>query len=166
MTEAAQLDIQSRELRNHLELLLGDANELTPASALDIARNMLEYIGRNAPSKASGQPPPEPVHLRRAEHYILTHAEDAISIADLAAASGVSASMLYSSFRAHRGCSPMARVREHRLQLARSRLLAARELNVAQVAFACGFEHLGRFSVRYRKRFGESPRQTLRRARA
>ena len=37
----------------------------------------------------------------------------------------------------------------------------SRETNVTQVALGNGFTHLGRFSVAYRTRFGESPRETL-----
>jgi AraC-like DNA-binding protein len=38
-------------------------------------------------------------------------------------------------------------------------------VTVGEVAFSCGFEHLGRFSTGYRKRFGETPTQTMRRGR-
>ena len=37
----------------------------------------------------------------------------------------------------------------------------SRETNVTQVALGNGFTHLGRFSVAYRTRFGESPSETL-----
>ena len=37
----------------------------------------------------------------------------------------------------------------------------SRETNVTQIALANGFTHLGRFSVAYRTRFGESPSETL-----
>ena len=35
------------------------------------------------------------------------------------------------------------------------------EMCVTDVAIRWGFEHMGRFAVEYRKRFGESPSQTL-----
>jgi len=108
----------------------------------------------------------EPVHLRRAEEYIAANAHLPITIANLAATAGASAGSLFAAFRAHRGCTPMEFLRARRFELARSRLLASPVTSVAEAALACGFEHLGRFSVGYRKRFGESPRQTLQRARA
>jgi transcriptional regulator GlxA family with amidase domain len=164
MNQVGQLVTGLPEMPRPLELLLGDAENLTPTSVLDIAWSVLDYARRTTTARPRHPPPPEPSHLRRAEEYILLNSAGAISIAALAAVARVSVSTLYASFRAHRGCSPMDRVREHRLQLARSKLLAA-EQNVAQIAFACGFEHLGRFSARYRARFGESPSQTLRSAR-
>ena len=51
------------------------------------------------------------------------------------------------------------------MELARARLGSGAATAVTEVALACGFEHLGRFSTRYRDRFGESPSETLRRAR-
>jgi transcriptional regulator GlxA family with amidase domain len=114
----------------------------------------------------SAAPKVEPGHLRRAEEFIVAHAHDAITMAEVAAAAGVSACTLFAAFRAHRGSSPMAFLRTRRLDLARSRLLVLPASSVAEVALACGFEHLGRFSIQYRKRFGESPRETLQRTRA
>jgi len=35
------------------------------------------------------------------------------------------------------------------------------EQSVAELAMKWGFSHLGRFAVEYRKRFGESPSETL-----
>jgi transcriptional regulator GlxA family with amidase domain len=72
---------------------------------------------------------------------------------------------LQAGFAAHRGYSAMSFLRERRLMLARTRLLMARPgTTVAQIALSCGFEHLGRFSKRYRERFGENPSESLRRA--
>jgi AraC-like DNA-binding protein len=114
----------------------------------------------------SPAPKVDPAHLRRAEEFIVAHARDAITMAEVAAAAGVSAGTLFAAFRAYRGCSPMAFLRARRFDLARARLRSVPAATVAEVALACGFEHLGRFSVQYRKRFGESPRETLQRTRA
>jgi len=50
-----------------------------------------------------------------------------------------------------------------RLDAAHRELTAGdgRETNVTQIALGTGFTHLGRFSVAYRTRFGESPSETL-----
>jgi AraC-like DNA-binding protein len=110
-------------------------------------------------------PTAEPACLRRAEEYLAANMRRPIAIAELASAAGVSAHRLFAAFRAHRGCSPMEFLRARRLDWSRSRLLAAPISSVTEVALSCGFEHLGRFSIAYRKRFGESPRETLNRAR-
>lgn len=107
----------------------------------------------------------EPGCVRRAEEYIAANADRPLTVTDLAAVTGVSARALFSAFRAHRGGSPMAVLRARRFELARTRLLSVAASSVAEVALSCGFEHLGRFSVGYRARFGESPSQTLRRSR-
>jgi transcriptional regulator GlxA family with amidase domain len=42
---------------------------------------------------------------------------------------------------------------------------AAPEASVMDIAASLGFNHLGRLSVKYRRRFGERPSETLRRRR-
>jgi len=39
------------------------------------------------------------------------------------------------------------------------------EEHITEIAAKWGFTHMGRFSVDYRRQFGETPSQTLRRAR-
>jgi transcriptional regulator GlxA family with amidase domain len=87
-------------------------------------------------------------------------------MSDVAAVAGVSAGRLFAAFRTHRGCSPVTFLRARRLELARTRLISSPRATVAEIALACGFAHLGRFSISYRERFGESPKQTLQRTRA
>jgi AraC-like DNA-binding protein len=108
----------------------------------------------------------EPLCVRRAEEYIEANAHEHIALADLAAVTGVAIRTLTAAFRTHRGYSPMAFLRTRRFELAHKRLVATSAATVAAVALSCGFEHLGRFSVGYRARFGESPTETLRRSRA
>ena len=55
---------------------------------------------------------------------------------------------------------------EQRLHRAHEKLLKARLADsVTNIALDCGFNHLGRFSQLYRKRFGERPSETLRKNR-
>lgn len=114
-----------------------------------------------APSRRVG-----PVHVRRAEDYIDAHAAEPVTLADVAAAAGVSVRSLQAAFRAHRGATPMERLRERRLEIARGRLMeAAPGTTVLGVVTAVGLGDAGRFSVLYKRRFGESPSETLRRGR-
>ena len=101
--------------------------------------------------------------VRRAGEYIAANAHRHVALADLAAATGVPVRTLTAAFRAHRGQSPMAFLRTQRFELARQRLASPVATTVAEVALSCGFEHLGRFSVGYRTRFGEHASETLRR---
>jgi transcriptional regulator GlxA family with amidase domain len=53
------------------------------------------------------------------------------------------------------------------LDLARRRLIASDpgKVTVTWIAIGTGFNHLGRFARYYRKTYGESPSETLRRSR-
>lgn len=98
--------------------------------------------------------------LRRALEFMQGHAGQAIGIVDIAQAAGVSVRSLYASFRDHLGVSPMARLKQMRLEAARSQLLQG-GASVTDVALACGFTHLGQFSADYRRCYGERPSDTL-----
>jgi len=98
--------------------------------------------------------------VRKAAEYLEAHAEQPITVADVARAVGVSVRTLQASFRKHRGTSPMTFLRDRRLDLARRRLVTAPWPSITDIALACGFDHLGRFSHLYRQRFGESPSTT------
>ena len=108
-----------------------------------------------------------PRTVRRAESYIAEHACEALTLADIADASGVSVRTLLHSFRRFRDVSPMQLVREARIERSRAMLLRASETErVADIALSCGFVNLGRFASAYREKFGESPSETLRQVRA
>src|SRR5262245_56463418 len=65
------------------------------------------------------------------------------------------------------GRGPLEFLRAQRFEHARQRLLGRAghpASSVTLVAMECGFGHLGRFSIDYRARFGESPKETRRRA--
>lgn len=105
-----------------------------------------------------------PRHVRRVQEYLLAHAHEPVCAEDLANYAGVSLRSLYSGFKEFCGVSPMQYLKDLRLERARADLLGAGDLsNVAGVALRWGFAHLGRFSVDYRARFGETPSQSLRR---
>ena len=71
---------------------------------------------------------------------------------------------LIKHFRDFKGTSPMRYLRSARYERVRAALRRAEpEESVTDVASQWGFTHLGRFSVEYRRRFGESPSETLRR---
>ena len=101
--------------------------------------------------------------VRAAVELIDGHYAEALTVPDLAEAVGVSVRALQEGFRRDLGSSPTAYLRERRLAAARTALLAAdpRERKVSDIAPSHGFLHLGRFSVEYRRAFGESPSTTL-----
>jgi AraC-like DNA-binding protein len=111
------------------------------------------------------QPPSaSPWQVRRAEEYIEANWDKPIRIEDIAAVTGASGRSLYRTFGKSRGYSPMDFVRLVRLRHAGLMLHQADEqTTVTQVAHACGFGDLSRFSRDYRRSFGERPSETLHR---
>ncbi|HEX6454646.1 MAG TPA: AraC family transcriptional regulator [Trebonia sp.] len=102
----------------------------------------------------------------RARRWLEDRYEEPVTVTDLAAAVGISVRHLQYVFGARFGLTPTEMLRDIRLRQAHRILRdtsATTYPTVAAVAHRCGFSHLGRFSIAYRERFGESPSQTLRR---
>jgi AraC-like DNA-binding protein len=99
--------------------------------------------------------------VRRAEDYIEDRLGEPLTIRRVALALGVSMRTLQRSFARHRAYSPKRFLAERRLRRAHEMLLAGGRETVTAVALATGHNHLGQFSVDYRRRFGESPSATL-----
>ncbi|WP_280314981.1 helix-turn-helix transcriptional regulator, partial [Nocardia abscessus] len=105
-----------------------------------------------------------PRPIRRAEQLIADQARDMPSVADIAAAVGISVRSLQEGFRRYLDTTPTERLREARLVGVHAELAAAdpTTTTIAAIAADWGFWHLGRFSALYRKRWGVSPSTTLR----
>jgi len=102
--------------------------------------------------------------VRRAEERFLDAYGAPISLADLCAAAGVGKNTLYHAFAQICGVPPLEYFRRRRLMRARSILVAASGPDrggVKRAALQAGLTELGRFSVEYRRLFGESPSTTL-----
>jgi transcriptional regulator GlxA family with amidase domain len=102
----------------------------------------------------------------RAEAWLRQNLSEPPTIAALSEAVGVSERTLHEAFRAHMETTPKAYLKTLRLNAARDSLLEGREgRRVTDVALDWGFLHFGWFSQDYRRLFGETPSQTLRRVR-
>jgi AraC-like DNA-binding protein len=105
----------------------------------------------------------EMVHV--VEQYLEANALKPVDMHVLSTVTGHSTGSIYRSFRRHRDYTPMQFLRSVRMGLARGKLLnPVPGDTVTKTAHECGFCHLGRFAVEYRRRFGESPSRTLERA--
>lgn len=98
--------------------------------------------------------------LDRLEAYLLSRLSAPVALEDLARAAGVSVRGLNLLCQRHHGISPMALLRNRRLDAVRARLQQQPSPCVTDAALEFGFGHLGRFSSYYRERFGELPSQT------
>jgi AraC-like DNA-binding protein len=90
------------------------------------------------------------------------------TVADIARASALSVRALDEGFRRHVGLSPMAYLRQVRLARAHEELVSADpdRTTASAVAHNWGFWHYGRFAAEYRKRYGRTPADTLRKTRS
>ena len=104
-----------------------------------------------------------PVHVKRAEEYMQEHVTMPISINDLVKITSVSARSLYDGFRRFRSTTPMNYLRSLRLKNVHKDLLECSEnTRVTEIATKWSFTQFGRFSVAYKKVYGQSPSDTIR----
>lgn len=107
-------------------------------------------------------PSAAPWQVRRAESHIEANWNQAITIEDLANVSGTSARSLFRTFKQSRGYSPLEFARRLRLNHARGMLEKPEAATtVTDVAFACGFSDLSRFSKDFVRTFGKRPSAIL-----
>jgi AraC-like DNA-binding protein len=108
--------------------------------------------------------PSAAVLVRRATEIVDAH-RGPLRIAALSRTLRVSQSTLENAFRNVAGVGPHAFFLRRRLNHARSVLLREEpgRRKVTEIAGELGFSELGRFAVRYRQMFGETPSETLRR---
>ncbi|MCF8474047.1 MAG: AraC family transcriptional regulator [Emcibacter sp.] len=103
-----------------------------------------------------------PKHVRQAENYIHEHLKDPLSIDDLVEVTGVSQRSIFEGFKNFRGTTPMKYILQLRLEKVRKELQkSGSDRTVTDIALKWGFNQLGRFAVSYKKIYGESPSETL-----
>lgn len=102
-----------------------------------------------------------PAFVEDIENYIKKKFSHPIRLEDLEKFSGLSRARFYAEFKRYFGTTPIAYLKEIRLNEAR-RLLEnhMKQGSIADIAMECGFTQLGRFSSDYRERFGELPSMT------
>lgn len=137
----------------------GSLEELIISTLLYVQESNYSERLRSRP-KQSGR-----VAVRRSIEYIERHLAEPITLGDIAEYVQMSPRSIQAGFRSDLDTTPIAFIRDRRLDAVRRSLLAAipgEGINVTEAASRWGFTHLGNFSIVYRQRFGESPSQTLR----
>jgi AraC-like DNA-binding protein len=150
------------------EIYALDSSGLAPLTAAGYEHVLLSLLAAAVfPGVAArfGRPSAHvaPASVRRARDYIRENADEPLDMAKLAQNLGIPIRTLQDNFSRHFGLSPRGWLMECRLERARRALrLPEGPTSVSAVAYASGFGNLGDFSVNYRKKYGESPSETLR----
>ena len=108
-----------------------------------------------------------PQHVKRALTYMRANMAERITLTGLASACGVPERTLLRQFQQFVGLTPLSYLRRLRLNAAKSELASTQNSDaISDIAMRCGFSHLGRFAIEYRRLFGETPSTTKQRVRA
>ena len=110
-------------------------------------------------------PGPMPAVLRRAYAYLNRHAEQQITLAEVAEAIGCSLRALQMAFRRFRDTTPAAALRRVRLDRARAEIIGS-DAPVTAIARRFRFTNAGRFASMYMSEFGETPAKTRQKQRS
>jgi transcriptional regulator GlxA family with amidase domain len=126
-----------------------------------MAHHRTRAIRTKSPSPPHGKASRELVE--EAETLALAEVGEPLHISALCVALVVSERTLRKAFHNAYGLPPCRHLRRLRLSQARQALLCAdcTRVTVTEIATGFGFVELGRFSVEYRKMYGETPSQTL-----
>ena len=103
-----------------------------------------------------------PRTVRRAIAHIEAHAQQPLTLEDIAAASGISSRGLQHAFRRELDTTPTEYLRRVRLSAAHDELRAGTAVSVADVARRWGFSSASRFARYHREHYGQNPAQVIR----
>ena len=151
--------VASRLRRAHL-----DAGALTDVEASTLAHRLVRHLLRQygtgpGPGTGTGRRPPgelRPGAVDVVAGYTRAHLADVITLDELARAVSLSPYHFARSFRATTGMTPHAFVTEHRLMMARDRLLRG-HASVPGIALSVGFSNISHFRRLFRRRYGLTP---------
>lgn len=157
----------------YIESELGCPDSLynSPAFIRDIEQALIKGILTSQPHNYSDDVKNAlrknlPSYLIKTIDYLRENARSEIHMDDVEWVSGVSRNKLYTDFKRYIGIPPTAYLKRIRMDGVRADIIrSGGEENISTLAFSWGFNHLGRFSTEYKKMFGETPSETLAKAR-
>jgi len=122
--------------------------------------------GPEQPIRRRGGTPARIEIVKDIQRWLHLHPNAPVTLADLCREAHASRRTLIQGFQDHLGMGPMAYVKLLRLHAIRRRLLCAEpgQLQIGPLAEDWGFHNAGHFAASYRRLFGETPRDTLRRS--
>lgn len=106
-----------------------------------------------------------PERIARPKRYMEENFFEKICLDAVRRMSGVTPAKFSAEFKDFVGTTPIDYLKKIRLDKARQELLKSYpRRTIASVALDVGFNHIGRFSLEYKKFFGESPKETVAKA--
>jgi AraC family ethanolamine operon transcriptional activator len=163
----------ARRIRSTLALASERPAGLSSSLALvlheQLLRAFIDALAAGLELNARGQQQnslPRSALTQRARDYLLANLDQPFSLRALSEAACCSGRVLQYAFREVYGVGPQGWFQAMKLNEANRELRAhgPGEVRVSDVALRWGFTHFGRFSVEYRRMFGERPSETLKRA--
>jgi AraC-like DNA-binding protein len=153
----------------HRQLVAHPETAALPLVGTNLARMLAAVLLSAFPNTAFASDQSTPVNttpsvLRRAIEVIEGNAHLDLTLTQIADAAHVGTRSIQLAFRRYLDTTPLAYLRDVRLDRAHQDLLAAdaSATTVTAIAARWGFASSGRFATRYRQRFGELPSRTLR----
>lgn len=138
-------------------LIVSSAAQLLAATTLATFPNTTI----NGPA-VTGGPDAQPYTLQRALAFVDENARYDTTVADIAAAAGVTVRAVQLAFRRHLDTTPMAYLRQVRLGCARQDLQnGGPGATITTVAYRWGFPSPSRFATYYQQAYGITPSRTL-----
>ncbi|WP_158299848.1 AraC family transcriptional regulator [Glycomyces paridis] len=162
-----------RMLRDLARLLAGQIRQEEPLARQEIIgaplwHSLLDLLLAAADHEHRDEllapgPPCRAPAVDRAVEAMRAAPQTPFTAADLAEIAGVSIRTLQAAFQRHLDVSPMAYLRNVRLEGVHAELAAAdpTRTTVTEVAHRWGFMHLGRFAEAYGRKYGDPPSRTL-----
>jgi AraC-like DNA-binding protein len=136
------------------------ANSTSVVFLTALILNELKNIATRIPAKKTSANPAPNVRLQiidKINQYIYSNIQNPIAVGEIARHVSISGSHLRALYRKQVGMSLGRCISEIRLLKAMG-LLESAEMNISQVAFACGYDSLFSFSRAFKRRFALSPR--------
>jgi AraC-like DNA-binding protein len=123
--------------------------------AQSVGQTLVMHIARMERPKPAVNALPK-WRLKRVQEYVGAHFEEPLSLADMAAAAGLSRMHFAAQFRAATGYRPHDYLLHQRIESAKE-ILSNTGMPLAQVAVALGFQAQAHFSTVFKRLTGETP---------
>ena len=134
----------------------GAGDPASPAGAFELPLQLLGYLSRCYGSSHEREQR-SLMSLGGVLSYMAEHLDEPLTVGQLAWQAGMSESTLTRRFRSVLGCPPVEYLIRLRIRQARQ-FLRDPDMNVTEIALACGFSDSNFFSRTFRRVVGESPR--------